>query len=458
VVVGSFFTLSVLMGLWAAGRQHGTAVDDKGAPHASRGPVTAAKSSTQAEQNGTAAARGPGPAAAVTASPGPAAPITILQRPNDVGDLKAQGELFVQAAVERRRRSQRQPVRAKQPLIPEPDQIDQADSLLEFLLERRAQIEEQLKDDYVQINHEIAAVASRSGKADVCEQAIDKILQVAPDDARALASKGLLLKQRGQLDEAADRFARALELSQADGDRRIEALACRQLALIHRQRGQLDQAEQMHLRALEIHEQLGTKRDQAVDYGHLGLVYKMRQDLAKAERMYLQALKIDRELDDRQAIAADYCNLGVIYKMRGNLVDAEQMYRNALRIDQQLDRKEGIAADYCNLGVVFLARGDLDEAENMYRKALAIDEQLGRDEGMAADYCNLGVVCVMRGRLEQAEKHWTKARDIFERLSMPQSVEKLDNALARLRASVAGATTRPGPQDKSIIPRATPGP
>jgi tetratricopeptide (TPR) repeat protein len=276
------------------------------------------------------------------------------------------------------------------------------------------------------------------GRLPEAEQSCRRILELAGCDdswhAVGYGNLGLIMRSRGDLDEAERMHRKALAIDEKLA--RLVGMADNygNLGLIMRIRGDLDEAERMHRKALAINEKLGRLVGMANQYGNLGLIMRIRGDLDEAERMLRKALAIDEKLGRLEGKAGHYGNLGFVMQTRGDLDEAERMHHKALAIDEKLGRLEGIATTYGNLGIIMQARCDLDGAERLHRKALEIDEKLGRLEGMANHYGNLGIIYRTRGALPGARELWTKSRDLFARIGMKHKVEQVQGWLDALPA------------------------
>ncbi|MBW8000985.1 MAG: tetratricopeptide repeat protein [Planctomycetes bacterium] len=281
------------------------------------------------------------------------------------------------------------------------------------------------RNQVIQRNREIAAVAYLRGDIDIAKEAVGEILRLEPNDIDAINRKGNIHLLQGELDKASGCYNKILELGEKEKNDLWRATALGNLGLIYKMKGNLEKAEEMHLKSLEIEKKLGWQKEMAATYGNLGLVYETRGELEKAEEMHLKSLEITEKMDDKAKIAATYGNLGLVYYARGELEKAEEKFYAGLKIDEKLGRLDGIASNYGNLGIIYGKRGDLDKAEDMYLKSLKIAEKLGRLEGMANQYANLGAVYEERGDKDTAREYREKALELYKRIGMPHMVKKV---------------------------------
>jgi tetratricopeptide (TPR) repeat protein len=160
--------------------------------------------------------------------------------------------------------------------------------LLDFLVKERAAH----RDELIELNHEIAAVAYLRGDIDIAMAATDEVLLLQPNDVISLNQRGHIFSLRGELDEAEKAYLRVKELRVEAGDEQWQAAALGNLGVIYGTRGQLDKAKEMFLKIVEIHRKLGSREGLANDYGNLGVIYQRRGELDKAEEMLNKSLEI----------------------------------------------------------------------------------------------------------------------------------------------------------------------
>jgi tetratricopeptide (TPR) repeat protein len=227
---------------------------------------------------------------------------------------------------------------------------------------------------------------------------------------------GMTAENRGQLDEAADWYRKAVTIKEELDDRPSMAMTYHQLGNTAHRRGRLDEAGDWYRKALTIFEELGNRPHMAATYHQLGMTAQARGQLEEAGDWYRKALTIAEELGDRPHMAVVYHQLGRIAQDRGRLDEAEDWYRKALTIDEELGDRPGMAITYHQLGNTAFLRGRLDEADAWYRKSLTIKEELGDRPGMASTYHQLGSIAQDRGRLDEAGDWYSKSLAIKEEL------------------------------------------
>ncbi|MET8853619.1 tetratricopeptide repeat protein [Amycolatopsis sp. NPDC004625] len=227
------------------------------------------------------------------------------------------------------------------------------------------------------------------------------------------------LRLAGQLDAAESSYVRVLEMLLVQPDYRQRqwlGVVNHQLGIVMQDRGRLDNAEQWYGRSLAISEELGDRSGMSRSYHQLGSVAEVRGRLHDAEQWYRRSLAISEELGDRSGMSRSFHHLGSVAEDHGSLDDAEQWYGRSLAISEELGDRSGMSRSFHHLGTVAHLRGRLDEAEQWYRRSLAIDEELGDRPGLSRSYHQLGILAQDGDRPEEAEQWFHRSLAISEEL------------------------------------------
>jgi len=262
----------------------------------------------------------------------------------------------------------------------------------------------------------------------------DTLARLPADSPRRAAwihQLGILAQGRGDYDEAARQYQRALDINEQLGNQAGMASGYHQLGILAQHRGDYDQATRQYQHALDIREQFGDQADMASGYSQLGVLAYLRGDYDEAARQYQRALDIREQFGDQAGIADSYHGLGMLAQKRGDHDEAARQYQHALDIKERLGNQAGMARIYGQLGVLAEDRGDYDEAARQYQRALDINERLGDQAGIATSYSQLGNLEEERGGSLAAAVTW-HARALVIRLRL--GVLEARNNLRRLAA------------------------
>jgi tetratricopeptide (TPR) repeat protein len=221
-------------------------------------------------------------------------------------------------------------------------------------------------------------------------------------------------------------------LAQLPADSPSRAGWTHQLGVLTQSRGDYDEAARQYQRALNLEEPLGNQTGMAESYLQLGWLAQDRGDYDEAARQYRRALGISEQLGDQAALAAGYHNLGLLAKDRGDYHEATRQYQRSLEIEVRLGRQDGIATSYHGLGELARLRGDYDEAARLHQRSLEISERLGDQADMARSYHALGDLARDCQDYDEASRHCQRALEIFERIGDQASTAILHHSLSVL--------------------------
>jgi tetratricopeptide (TPR) repeat protein len=171
----------------------------------------------------------------------------------------------------------------------------------------------------------------------------------------------------------ADRCAEAWERG---GTRRDQAAATQMRGLVTRQRGDLDEAERLLAEALAAYRDLGAEGIPAIVLNDLGDVARERHGYDRAEGYYREALSIDEKRGHKEGQATDLGNLGNLALDRGRPDEARRGFERALSLAQKVGRQDLVAHAQWGLARVLEEEDRLAEALPLAQAALQIYERL----------------------------------------------------------------------------------
>lgn len=183
------------------------------------------------------------------------------------------------------------------------------------------------------------------------EQAVDsyaKALEISPDYAQVHQALGEALKRQGKVAEAVESHRRSVTLSPASSEARA-----RLGAALH-DLGQLVPAIAAYRQSLALGD------GQAEVHVNLGYALQQAGQLASAVESYRQAIAL------RPDLAEPYTKLGDALTELSHLDEALKVYRHALTLQPD------DARTYNNMAGALIYQGRLDEAVENFEKALAL--------------------------------------------------------------------------------------
>lgn len=221
------------------------------------------------------------------------------------------------------------------------------------------------------IHCNLAAVCFMADRKDEALVLLDQALQLKPDHVDALNNKGVILRERGDLDGAITCYNQAIRIKPDYAD------AHNNLGIVLRDKGRLDAAAKAYGKALNI------KPTYQEAHYNLGNTQFDQGDLQAALNSFRQALAIKPDYADA------HCNLGLCLHEQGDLDQAMAAYREAIRL------KPSFVQAHLNLGNGLLEIGDLEQAISTYQQALAL-----KPDYAEANW-NLSHALMLRGDYQQ---------------------------------------------------------
>ncbi len=211
------------------------------------------------------------------------------------------------------------------------------------------------------------------------------------------------------LRQAIEKYAEALRLLKAMGDRQWEAATLNRIGLVYSSLGEHKQALNYFNQELSIWQTLGDRRWQAVALEGIGKAYQSLGEKQKALDCFNQALSLHRTVQNRQGEAATLTSLGEVYKSLGEKQKALDYYSQALPLWRALgDRqKESQALNY--IGLLYYDLNDRQKALDYFNQALPLVRTLGERFGEAAILTSIGALYNDLGEKQKALEYLNQA-------------------------------------------------
>jgi len=231
-------------------------------------------------------------------------------------------------------------------------------------------------------------------------------------EAQTLHQLGRMAELRGNLDQAEDWYNQSLEIEREVGDRPGEARTLHQLGRVAEDRGKLEEAEDFYRQSLEIEREVGDRPGEAKTRHALAMVAQRRGDLERAAAECEECLHLYRDLGMRPEEAMALHMKGMLAQERGRLEEAEDWYKRSLAIEREVGDRPSEARTLHQLGMVAQWREKLEEAEDLYQQSLEIEREVGNRRGVAQSLHQLGMLAQGRGKLEEAEDFYKQSLEI----------------------------------------------
>lgn len=221
----------------------------------------------------------------------------------------------------------------------------------------------------------LGVLARQQGKQDLAADFILRAISVSPSNPMYPTVLGNIFKDSGRFDEAAGYYRQGLAINPGY----MEALF--NLGNVLQQQYRLAEAIDCYSRVLKINPRYAEAHN---DLG-VALMAQFRWDEAVAS--FNQALQY------KPGYAEAFNNLGVAFKNTGRMEESEACYRQALAL------KPDYAQALLNLGTIYFIKKDFSRAMTWYQASLAVDPN------QVEAHQNIALILFDTGRLDEAQRH-----------------------------------------------------
>ncbi|MEQ1505281.1 MAG: tetratricopeptide repeat protein, partial [Myxococcota bacterium] len=248
-----------------------------------------------------------------------------------------------------------------------------------------------------------------------------------PQDPQILCGLGNLDLNQGRLDDAHDRFTRAVASAIALGRTAFEAVARINLGMALNELGRRDEAIAQYERALALHRARGDRRNEATTQMNLGIVLLDRTRMEEALALY-------RALGDPKFEALALCNLGELHLLQGRLGEAREVLVDANALARAHASKRFDALSSGLLGGLCAAEHRYDEARDWFDRAAQALRELGNPVELGRVLIRAASAAVSAGDLRTAEAALREAASLGDRVAGPGS--EVGQGIAEVRSRI----------------------
>ena len=257
-----------------------------------------------------------------------------------------------------------------------------------------------------------------------------------PLEAMALRELAVASHRHGRTDEALRQFEDARALYESLGPRsRLGALVAN-LANLQMEMGRMDEARASYQAALGLHREVGNRAAEGIALGNLGTLLYELGDIDEARAAYDEALRIHREAGSVVQEAITLYNLGILYSQQGELRHAGDCYAAALRIYRETGNRRGEGVALGQIGELHQMLGEHDDARARFDEALCIHREVGNRRFEGGVLTSLGDLLLCEGRLGPSLEALDAGERLLRDVGDPLSVAKL--LCVKGRARIAG--------------------
>jgi len=252
------------------------------------------------------------------------------------------------------------------------------------------------------------------------------------DRARAekLHNDGYQLFLQGKPDEGRDAVLASLAAHEQLGDKPLQAINLRMLALIHDGTGDRQQALAYYDRALRLMRETRNRTGEASTLRDIGVLYYNLDENARAFQYLDQALALQRPGATPGVLAATLFSLGEMHRYLANPARAKPLLTEALALAKQAGIKKTQADALGSLAMLDVRAGELKTASLALEEAIRLRGELDDPRGEASTR-------LRRGFYHQANKEPLAAAEDFSEAARLFEIAKYKGGEAFARQALA---------------------
>jgi tetratricopeptide (TPR) repeat protein len=234
-----------------------------------------------------------------------------------------------------------------------------------------------------------------------------------------------VLDRLGEFERAAQQLHKAIELADAREEKRMAAMARRQLGEVCRDRSDMAGARRWLEEASILAHEVGDKHIEADSLRLLGTVAFMTNNYPEAEESLHRALALFQELGGRSHDGGVMQNLSAMYLKQGQYDEAERWAKAAIERAHEVRNKRAEAWALDLLSDLQSGRGDIKEAMASAQHGLDLFREISDKRGEASTLQSLGNLYREGGRWVEAEQVLHEAMSLSEEMGNPLHIGSL---------------------------------
>ncbi|MFH9331917.1 tetratricopeptide repeat protein [Streptomyces althioticus] len=247
-----------------------------------------------------------------------------------------------------------------------------------------------------------------------------------------LCNLGAALHQAGRTEQALQTLLQAEQLvGQHSLSPAEEGHLLHNLAEVLKTLGRIDEATERFRRAVGRFEELGDRATQARLHRELGALCLRTERLEEAHAHFMAARHLFASLDDPVAEAHACTDFGLALHRLGRPDEALEQMLSARTLYQQGQSEHEAALSLRNIGTILLDVGRFTEAIPALRNAGAHLEALGDPHGEAQVLHRLGNACEQHGDLGSAVMALSDSAALYTRIEFEQTYQHRAEAAER---------------------------
>jgi CHAT domain-containing protein len=233
-------------------------------------------------------------------------------------------------------------------------------------------------------------------------------------EAQAFYYVAYTANQLGQYADAEEAAAKGRSLSQAAGNKNLEAYLLDELGASFNNRGEKAKALDIFLEALKLRSD-NDPIGRATTLSNIAIAYHGIGERRKALGYFEQFVSILHETGENLKESTTLGNMCVINNDLGEYKTAKELCARALEMKREIKDISGQAITLSNTGNIYGNMGDYQKALDLYWQALAIHKKFNEDQGAAIVINNIAWTYSQAGEYQKAIDYYTQVIEPFRK-------------------------------------------
>ncbi|MEM2899747.1 MAG: tetratricopeptide repeat protein, partial [Thermoplasmata archaeon] len=198
------------------------------------------------------------------------------------------------------------------------------------------------------------------------------------------------------------------------------------------EKGELENAIERYTRCLYASITIDDLDNQAVAHNSLGIVFDKSGDRREAVEHYLKAIECAKARGNVRMVGIGSLNAGELLAKEKRFKEAEERLNDAMVIFKRIDEKFLIAGVHVARGIMYKLKSEKKNCIEEFEKGISLLESVGAPYYLGYSYYEYGLACKDFGDHANAKKHLEKSREIFKNINARDDLENVEKELCMI--------------------------
>jgi tetratricopeptide (TPR) repeat protein len=207
------------------------------------------------------------------------------------------------------------------------------------------------------------------------------------------------------------------------------ALQC--MGMVLQDKGKIEEALNYLFNALKLKEECGVIQGIANCNLTIGSIYAELENKPKALSYCAKAVKQYEQIEDLEGVAAANHNIGTIYFENNEKDSAAFYFQKTLEVVEKFGDVNGTAYAFNSIGATYAEKDPL-KALDYYKKSLRLHESINNAYGISSVLNNIGTAYFKVNNFAEAEKAYQRALSVAREMNHPDNIKNAARELLGL--------------------------